>query len=195
MSDVRAELFERARELFSERGFKATGVADITGAVGVAVGTFYRHYASKEQLFIEVFLDENARLKRQIMATLDPDGDPVDTVQQIVAANLAGMRSQPILRTWYDRDLFAKLEKEFYQAGGVERTLDDVINAATIEIFQGWRRAGKVRQDLDEGLILAVLRAVPYVDIHKDEIGVEYFPQVIEFLTAAVVNELVGRQG
>ena len=38
-------------KLFAEKGYDATSVDDITQAVGVAKGTLYYHFSSKEEIF------------------------------------------------------------------------------------------------------------------------------------------------
>lgn len=45
-----AEMIEQAQALFFRKGYQATTVQDIVQAVGVAHGTFYYHFASKEVL-------------------------------------------------------------------------------------------------------------------------------------------------
>jgi AcrR family transcriptional regulator len=44
---VRSELFNAAWQLFGERGYEATTVAEIAAAAGVSRRTFFRYYASK----------------------------------------------------------------------------------------------------------------------------------------------------
>ena len=46
---------DAARELIEEGGYGAASVAAIAERAGVAAGTLYRHFASKEELFVEVF--------------------------------------------------------------------------------------------------------------------------------------------
>ncbi|PQJ29139.1 TetR/AcrR family transcriptional regulator [Rubritalea profundi] len=46
----RDEIIEIASELFYTQGFGATGIKQIIDAAGIAKGTFYTHFASKEQL-------------------------------------------------------------------------------------------------------------------------------------------------
>jgi AcrR family transcriptional regulator len=48
-------LLAAARSLIDDGGYAAATVAAIAGRAGVATGTLYRHYASKEELFVEVF--------------------------------------------------------------------------------------------------------------------------------------------
>ena len=44
------ELIEAAERLFLEKGYDSTAVGDIVRAVGVAQGTFYYHFKSKEDI-------------------------------------------------------------------------------------------------------------------------------------------------
>jgi AcrR family transcriptional regulator len=46
----RDEIVEVAGQLFYEQGYGATGVAQIIKACGIAKGTFYGHFKSKEEL-------------------------------------------------------------------------------------------------------------------------------------------------
>ena len=44
-----------ALELFAERGFHGTAMPDIAAKAGIAAGTIYRHFASKEALVNELY--------------------------------------------------------------------------------------------------------------------------------------------
>ncbi len=53
----RKEIVEAARQLFLARGYEATSTSDIMNAVGIAKGTLYYHFASKEEI-LDALLDE-----------------------------------------------------------------------------------------------------------------------------------------
>lgn len=48
----RLELMEAAEALFSEKGFGATMIRDIVKSLGVAQGTFYNYFKSKDEILI-----------------------------------------------------------------------------------------------------------------------------------------------
>ena len=48
------ELMTSAIELFGTKGFASTSVAEITDNAGYAKGSFYRHWNSKDELFLQI---------------------------------------------------------------------------------------------------------------------------------------------
>ena len=52
---TRERLLAAARELIEDGGYGSASVAAIAERAGVAAGTLYRHFASKEDLFVDVF--------------------------------------------------------------------------------------------------------------------------------------------
>jgi AcrR family transcriptional regulator len=52
---TRKRLLQAAQDLIEEGGYAAASVAAIAERAGVAAGTLYRHFDSKEDLFVEVF--------------------------------------------------------------------------------------------------------------------------------------------
>ncbi|MDH6284097.1 TetR/AcrR family transcriptional regulator [Prescottella agglutinans] len=54
---TRRSLLRAARRVFSDRGFHQTRVADVTIEAGVSVGTFYRYFADKNELFKELVIE------------------------------------------------------------------------------------------------------------------------------------------
>lgn len=53
------EIFHCGKEIFKEKGFKETNISDITKKAGIGVGTFYNYYSSKEELFLDIYINEN----------------------------------------------------------------------------------------------------------------------------------------
>jgi AcrR family transcriptional regulator len=188
MIDKKTQLLECARDLFSSNGFKDTNVADITKQAGVATGTFYLYYASKEKLFMDLFLAENTRLKTEILAAVDPNGDPLTVIQELIHKNLQGIAANPILKEWFNKDVFHKIEEKFREENGLDH-LDFLYDSFT-EIIKKWQTEGKFRSDIPSQMIMALFSAVIVIDQHKDEIGFQYFPQIQTYLTEFVIKGL-----
>ena len=51
MNKTRRKIFETSMKLFAAKGYDATSIEEITATVGVAKGTLYYHFSSKEEIF------------------------------------------------------------------------------------------------------------------------------------------------
>ncbi|ASA20205.1 TetR/AcrR family transcriptional regulator [Paenibacillus donghaensis] len=188
MEDKKTAIYQSGKTLFSEHGFKDTNVAGITQLAGVSVGTFYNYYSSKEKLFMEIFLEENAKLKEQVMGSIDLNADPLTTIKALMAANLSGMSAHPILREWYNRDVFSRIEQQYIEDNGTEAV--DFVYGSSIQLVRSWQAQGKMRADMDAELIMAMFASLIQVDMHKAEIGVQHFPQILDHLAEFIVDGL-----
>src|SRR5947209_15247798 len=72
---TRERLLGAAQELIDEGGYGAASVAAIAERAGVASGTLYRHFASKEELFVEVFRSVCAGEERAMHAAAANGGE------------------------------------------------------------------------------------------------------------------------
>jgi AcrR family transcriptional regulator len=60
---TRQKLLEAAERIFAELGYHDASIVKITEAAGVGQGTFYLYFTSKREIFDEVVLDLNARVR------------------------------------------------------------------------------------------------------------------------------------
>ncbi len=86
---TRERLLASARELIEEGGYAAAPVIAIAERAGVAAGTLYRHFASKEELFVEVFRSVCEREERAMRAAATDMPESAPAVERL-AAVLAG---------------------------------------------------------------------------------------------------------
>ena len=61
MGDTKERILQTALELFAARGYGATSISHIAGALGLTKGALYRHYESKEAIFQSIL----ARMEQQ----------------------------------------------------------------------------------------------------------------------------------
>jgi AcrR family transcriptional regulator len=71
-TETRARLLRAAAEVFAERGYDGTRVADIAAAAGVSNGAMYAHFASKADLLVDALRTHGRRLLADLFAA-DPD--------------------------------------------------------------------------------------------------------------------------
>src|ERR1700738_2842350 len=76
-AETRARLLRAAADVFAERGYDGTRVADIAAAAGVSNGALYAHFASKADLLVAA-LRAHGRILLADMFAADPDQPVVE---------------------------------------------------------------------------------------------------------------------
>jgi AcrR family transcriptional regulator len=84
-------VLDAAARLFAEKGYGATSMRDIAGAVGMLPGSLYYHFASKEELLVAVYEEGVRRIKAALAPALAQPGDPWQRLENACAAHLAGL--------------------------------------------------------------------------------------------------------
>jgi TetR/AcrR family transcriptional regulator, fatty acid metabolism regulator protein len=64
--DRRRQLLDAATTVFAEKGYRNAGVGDIIARAGVARGTFYLYFASKQEIFLAIVEDFHGRVRRAL---------------------------------------------------------------------------------------------------------------------------------
>jgi AcrR family transcriptional regulator len=86
LAPTRERLLAAAQALIEEGGYCAASVVAVAERAGVAAGTLYRHFDSKEELFVEVFrsvCDREVRAMRA--AAADVESSHVDRLETVLA--------------------------------------------------------------------------------------------------------------
>lgn len=72
-AELRREIIDAAFDCFAERGYHATGIADIAAALGIGHGTFYRYFENKRDIIEHVIDDLVGRVIGALVTENAPD--------------------------------------------------------------------------------------------------------------------------
>jgi AcrR family transcriptional regulator len=119
-NERRLEIMNAAERLFNEKGFENTAVSDIVESIGVAQGTFYYYFKSKDDVFnaiAEGFLNEYTE-----SFTVVVDNEKLTTIQKVeilLGKGLELMENNEgvmfYLHTKENIELHEKVERKFIE--------------------------------------------------------------------------------
>ena len=153
----RKAILEAAVCVFAERGYAATGTADIAAAAGVGEPTIYRYFANKRELYL---------------AALRQSGDEVmENWRRIAAENEDPLNALLLLGQWYHQTLRERpeiLKLRFRSiAEGHDPELAHHAQAVYREVaqfieglFEQARRQGRLSPDTDTKTMMWLFMAV-----------------------------------
>jgi AcrR family transcriptional regulator len=76
--ETRRRLLDASERVFGELGFYDASIVKITEAAGVAQGTFYLYFASKQEIFEELVRDLNARVRHAMQEAASLGGERIE---------------------------------------------------------------------------------------------------------------------
>lgn len=79
--ETRDRILAAATDLIHQRGYKATGVAEILTASGVPRGSFYFYFASKEELGRVLIARYRERQREELAKNLPADPEAIPTIR------------------------------------------------------------------------------------------------------------------
>lgn len=78
---TRLKLLEASEKVFGERGYEQASIVDITREAGVAQGTFYIYFNSKQAVFTELVLELGSRLRQKLAESTENLEDRLEVEQ------------------------------------------------------------------------------------------------------------------
>jgi len=104
----RAALVTAARTVFERDGFQNARITDISKLAGMAHGSFYTYFSSKEEVFHEVVKGLLVELMGEGGERSEDGGDPVARIERANRSYLeAYARHARLLRTWEEVATFS----------------------------------------------------------------------------------------
>ena len=144
VSDKREAILRAATKVFARKGFFNSKVSDIAAAAGIADGTVYLYFKSKDEILHSIFDRAMADFITEGKRELETIDEPVDRLRRVAELHLERLGTDRDLAIVFQVELrgSTKFMQEFSAAGFAEYL--DIIKR-TIEDGQ---RAGQFRSDV-----------------------------------------------
>ncbi|MFE8701949.1 TetR/AcrR family transcriptional regulator [Cytobacillus sp. FJAT-54145] len=175
-------LIQKGRDLFSTLGLKKTSIKDLTEAVGIAQGSFYLFFQSKEELYFRILENEEESIKKELLKHISIPMTADDFTQFLLKGLELISEHVLIRRLYFEGELefvVRKLPKEIVE------THIKGDNDLLLPLLHGLG-IGKGQEQIISGAI----RAFFLMSLHKKEIGERDYDGTIVFLAKAISNQI-----
>ena len=176
-TERREQILASARRCFAEHGYEGATVVRLEQATGLSRGAIFNYFGSKEELFVELAVEDTAR-----MSELWVNEGLEAVVREIIELDpdWLGVYLELIQRVRTDREFRARIE---------ERQKDVIpVNRARVEEAQ---RSGEFRDDLEPSELGAfvnlVLNGLALLRAQGDE------PPRVELVVSLLEDAIGGR--
>jgi len=191
---VRAKLRTAGRELFEARGLQKTGVADITSRVGIAQGTFYLFYESKEALFFDILQSEEEAIRTSLFERHLPSSGRMSRAafERFITDSLFSISEHPLIRHLYDErtmeQLFRKIPPETL-ATHASKDVDTLLPFLERGQKEGWIAPA------DPQAIVHLIRSAVLLSFRKEQIGGDAYEATLRLLARCIACGLIDEEG
>jgi AcrR family transcriptional regulator len=138
----RDELIATAWQVLDRTGFEGFKVASVMRAAGTSARAFYRHFESKDDLLVELLLDESRRGAARIDRLVEAADGPADKVRAWIAANTSGATTPKFQQRVR---LFASLTQRIEGHHEAIAESRDLLRRSLVDAIESGCRAGDFR--------------------------------------------------
>jgi AcrR family transcriptional regulator len=137
------KILDAARDEFGERGFSDSSIVGITQRAGVALGTFYTYFDSKEAVFQALVKDMSAQVRDHVAPAFDGAVDAVDGERRALESFLRFAREHRHVYRIVD-------EAEFVEPGGFREHYETTASRIAARLVAA-RNVGEINGDFSDG--------------------------------------------
>lgn len=180
------KLLTEGRRCFEVHGIKKTSVEELTKAAGIAQGSFYMFFGSKEELYFQILLEEEKRIRNAMFNSFSLEM-PVNKegIKLFLLQSFHLMEESPLVRQMFIKSELEQILRKLPKALLEQNFSED--KDYLIPFIRSWQSEG-IMADSDPELIVSMFRSVVLIILHKEDIGEEQYPATIELLVEVLAE-------
>jgi AcrR family transcriptional regulator len=136
------KILDAARDEFGERGFAECSIVAITQRAGVALGTFYTYFDSKEAVFQALVRDMSAQVRDYVAPALTEAADGLDGERRALESFLRFAREH--------RDVYRIIDEAEFVEPAAYREHYETTGSRIAARFRAAREKGEIASDLTD---------------------------------------------
>ena len=187
MSGKRDVILGGALAEFERKGFHGTSIPEIASSAGVAVGTIYRYFPSKEALVNALLAEWRARFEAEVLAAPPPNSSPR------AAFRLLWRRMAGFARAHPAAIRFLELHDHAAYLDDANRLAERGF-ANAMRYLLAWGRREGAMKSLEPALVVALLKgALGGLMRHASDAGGAPSSELVETMEDCLWNAVAAR--
>ncbi len=182
------KLKESGLELFSKYGLKKTSINDLTSEAGIAQGSFYNFYHSKEELYFNLLESEEEEMATHMKNIILNSGSAKEAIKITIIESCSLFEKTPLLRRIYESNDYELMVRKLPQETLLKHQKSDT-ELVTNTIMKVKTDNEKIKAVPE--VISGILRGITLLNLHREEIGKDIYPEIIEILAESIANGIV----
>ena len=187
---IRKILIKKGQELFTSVGLRKTTVDDLVKSAGIAKGSFYKFFPSKEILYLEILEDIEINIRSSMNdANLKGKELSKEGIKAFLSDIVTSIDKNPIMLKMFDENALELLMRKIPQER-IEKHMEND-NKWFSGLFKDWQSEGYL-SNIEEGVFSALFRSIFILFTQKDAIGKDLFLPTLDllfdFIAAGIIN-------
>ena len=138
------QIIDAAVRVFARNGYYNSRVSDIAREAGIAAGTIYLYFKTKDEILVTLFREKMARFVARARREIAPEPDAVAKIRRLVALHFQVMEEKPDLAEVVQVEL--RQGQKFFRGASAHEVSAyfDLIES----VLEEGMAAGQIRRDL-----------------------------------------------
>ncbi len=179
-------MIRKGEEHFGRYGLRKTSISDLASEVGIAKGSFYLFFDSKETLFFTVLQNYEESIRKDLISRFEKkDVDSSEILKGFMKNMIRQLDNVPFFKVVLNRDeyrqFYRKLSKE--QFNSLFQSDVDFVN----DILKLFSPSEMGKEDIK--YLVALMRSVFLIILQKEILGEDIYLKVADFYIDKAVEE------
>lgn len=177
------------KQLFSSSGLKKTTVDDLVKAAGIAKGSFYKFYPSKEMLYMEIIESEERTLREGLSLDLLDGGNlNKETIRTFFLSFIDFLETEPLFLKMFSENALEQLLIKLPEEKVQEHMNRD--EEWSDSLIRSWQASGYLAE-MEPDVFAALMRSIFILFTQKKVIGEEQFQGALGFIFDAMAHQII----
>lgn len=180
LREIRKQLIDEAKEQYRSKGFK-TGIKDVTDAIGIAPGSFYKFFSSKEELIFTILEEEETSIKEKLLNEFQHMTSS-DEIASFLMKGIELAINNPFIELMMSPTQMSALSRKIPKERLDRHMEQDQFSLEKLLPLQNHPK---------KKTISSAIRAFFLLTMHRREIGEDEFQNTLHFYASALAHEIM----